>query len=234
MEYRSYRHFKIFTSTAIIFFSIGLSACKNQKRNVEFDKKPDSVTHTSFYIDPNEVNGTGGQPYKENYTCNFESLITDEKTPKLAKDIYNNNNWDLNNDNQALALLDSLTCKNKTARAFYFKVITMTYHKADGYFSEALGLAGKEFVENDSEDFLSYFDDKACFTETDMETWANIVMLEFSITGIDPIEKSIVEKYLNKIRSNCHACSTAHIRTLNKFSMLLRSRWEATIMNNGK
>jgi hypothetical protein len=112
------------------------------------DEKAKTVHVDSSYIDSNEINDVGGQPYKEFHNCNFDEFIADKKTPKLAKDIYLDNDWNLRNDNEALALLDSLTAKNNQSRPFYFKVVTKTYLKSDGYFSEGLGLAGKEYVEN--------------------------------------------------------------------------------------
>lgn len=41
---------------------------------------------------------------------------------------------------------------------------TKTHKKSDGYFSEGLGLAGKEYVENNTKEFISNFDNKdMCF-----------------------------------------------------------------------
>lgn len=67
----------------------------------------------------NEING--GSEYKEFYNCNFDKFVNDPKTPKLAKDIYLDKEWNLNNDTEALALLDSLTAKDKTSRPFFLK-----------------------------------------------------------------------------------------------------------------
>ncbi|MFM7859279.1 MAG: hypothetical protein ACKO96_47005, partial [Flammeovirgaceae bacterium] len=130
--------------TTIILLLFGLIACNNRTDKNVFDEKDKTVHVDSLNIDSNEVNGAGGQPYKEFHKCNFDNFIADKRTPKLAKDIYLDNDWNLSNDIEALALLDSLTAKNKTSRPFYFKVVTKTYKKSDGYFSEGLGLAGKE------------------------------------------------------------------------------------------
>src|SRR5699024_1246547 len=136
--------------TTIIIALFALTACNNQTDKSVVDEKTKTVHVDSLYIDSNEINGAGGQSYKEFHNCNFDNFIADKKTPKLAKDIYLDNDWNLSNDNKALALLDSLTAKNKTSRPFYFKVVTKSYKKSDGYFSEGLGLAGKEYVENNT------------------------------------------------------------------------------------
>jgi len=91
--------------TTIILILFGLTACNNRTDKSVVDEKAKTVHIDSFYIDSNEINGAGGQPYKEFHDCNFDNFITNKKTPKLAKDIYLDNDWNLSNDIEALALL---------------------------------------------------------------------------------------------------------------------------------
>lgn len=212
--------------TTIIILLFGLIACNNRTDKNVVDEKTKTVHVDSSYIDSNEIYGAGGQPYKEFHNCNFDNFIADKKTPKLAKDIYLNNDWNLSNDNEALALLDSLTAKNKTSRPFYFKVVTKTYKKSDGYFSEGLGLAGKEYVENNTKEFISYFDNKDCFTDNDLTTWAKIVILEFSISGEGEYDKPIIDDYIKKLKSNCNDCSQTQKENINKFGLTLKKEWK--------
>jgi len=208
--------------TTIILMLFGLTACNNRTDKSVVDEKAKTVHIDSFYIDSTEVGGD----YKEYHNCNFDSFIADKKTPKLAKDIYLDNDWDLSNDNEALALLDSLTAKNKTSRPFYFKVVTKTYKKSDGYFSEGLGLAGKEYVENNTKEFIANFDNKNCFTDNDLKTWANIVIGEFSISGEGEYEKPIIDDYIKKLKSNCNNCSPTQKENINKFGLTLKNEWK--------
>jgi len=212
--------------TTIILILFGLTACNNRTDKSVVDEKAKTVHIDSFYIDSNEINGAGGQPYKEFHDCNFDNFITNKKTPKLAKDIYLDNDWNLSNDIEALALLDSLTAKNKTSRPFYFKVVTKTYKKSDGYFAEGLGLAGKEYVENNTKEFISNFDNKACFTDNDLTTWAKIVILEFSIGGEGEYDKPIIDDYIKKLKSNCKECSPTQKENINKFGLILKNEWK--------
>ena len=212
--------------TVIIILTFGLLSCKNStnKNSVDNETAKDSLVHIdSFYIDENEING--GSEYKEFYDCDFDKFVNDPKTPKLAKDIYLDKKWDLNNDTEALALLDSLTAKDKSARPFYFKVVTKTKKKSDGYFSEGLGLAGYEFIENHTLEFSSYFDNKLCHTDNDLATWADIVITEFSISGEGSYDKPIVDDYIKKLKSNCKDCSTTQKETINKFGLTLKEKW---------
>jgi hypothetical protein len=217
--------------TTIIILLFGLVACNNRTDKNVVDEKAKTVHVDSSYIDSNEINDVGGQPYKEFHNCNFDEFIADKKTPKLAKDIYLDNDWNLRNDNEALALLDSLTAKNKQSRPFYFKVVTKTYLKSDGYFSEGLGLAGKEYVENNTKEFITYFDNKDCFTDNDLTTWAKIVILEFSISGEGEYDKPIIDAYIKKLKSNSNDCSSTQKENINKFGLTLKREWKEFLKN---
>lgn len=158
--------------------------------------------------------------------CKLDKFLNDSSVPKLAKEIYLDDNWSLSNDNEALALLDSLVAKNKSSRPFYFKVVTKSYEKSDGYFSEELGLAGKEYVENNTKEFIANFDDKTCFTDNDLTTWAKIVILEFSISGEGEFDKPIMDNYIKKLKSNCKDCSPTQIENMNRFYLALKNEWK--------
>jgi hypothetical protein len=218
-----------FTVTIILTF--GLLSCNNSadKKTVDNETAKDSLVHIdTFYIDQNEANSN---EYKEFNQCDFDKFLNNPKTPKLAKDIYLDKKWDLNNDTEALALLDSLTAKDKSARPFYFKIVTKTKKKSDGYFSEGLGLAGYEFIENHTQEFSSYFDNKLCHTDNDLATWADIVIMEFSISGEGSYDKPIVDDYIKKLKSNCKDCSTTQKETINKFGLTLKEKWNEFLKN---
>lgn len=209
----------------LTILTFGLLSCyySTDKNSVVNETAKDNLVHVdTFHIDQNEINSN---EYKEFYTCNFDKFVNDPKTPKLAKDIYLDKEWNLNNDTEALALLDSLTAKDKSSRPFYFKIVTKTKKKSDGYFSEGLGLAGYGFIENHTQEFALYFDNKQCHTDNDLATWADIVMMEFSISGEGNYDKPIVDDYIKKLKSSCKDCSTVQIETINKFGLTLKEKW---------
>ena len=212
----------------IIISLIGLTACNNRTDKNVVNEKANTIHIDSIYIDSTEI---GGDYNKEYRNCNF---IADKKTPKFAKDIYLDNDWNLSNDNQALPLLDSLTAKNKMSRPFYFKVVTKTYKKSDGYFSEGLGLAGKEYVENNTKEFISNFDNKDCFTDNDLTTWAKIIILEFSISREGEYDKPIIDDYIKKLKSNCKECSPTQKENISKFVLTLKNEWKEFLKNIDK
>ncbi len=214
--------------TTIIIALFGLTACNNRTDKNVVDEKAKTVLVDSLYIDSNEINSAGGQPYKEFSNCNFDNFIADKKTPKLAKDIYLDKDWDLSNDNGALALLDSLTAKNKTSRPFYFKVVTKTYKKSDGYFAEGLGFAGKEYVEKNTKEFASNFENENCFTNKDLETWADIVLLEIQLEqdNVDSTkEEHIIYSYCRKLKRQSENYPAKQKETISKFTKILETKW---------
>jgi hypothetical protein len=213
--------------TLIAILTLGLFACNNSadKKSVDNEIVKDSLVHVeNSSIDKNEI-------ATDNYNCDFDKFINDPKTPKLAKDIYLDNEWNLNNDNEALALLDSLTAKDKSSRQFYFKVVTKSEKKSDGYFSEGLGNIGYEYVLNNTQEFASYFDNTQCHTDNDLATWADILILEFGIVGEGEYDKPIVENYIAKLKSNCKDCSSTQKETINKFGLTLNDKWKEFLKN---
>ncbi len=215
---------------SIIIVLFGFSSCNNRTDETVIEENLKMVRLDSFFIDSIEVGG----PIREFNNCTFNDFIIDQKTPKLAIDIYLDKDWNLNNENEALALLDSLKAKNKRLRPFYFKVVTKSYKKSDGYFSEGLGFAGKVYVENNTKEFAAYFDNKECFDENDLETWAKIVLLEFHI--IQPNietskEEHLIYGYCRKLISNSQKFPKGQKRTIEMFARQLEKEWGEFLKN---
>ena len=165
------------------------------------------------------------QDAKAKGLCNYDKYFKDPKTSKLAKAIFENKDWSLNDDN-VLSFLDSLTANDIESRPFYFRIVTNSYKKADGYYSEGLGNAGKEYVENNTKEFLSYFDNKNCFEINDLQIWVGIVMLEFSLLAENMNDQNLMDNYIKALYKNCTGCSSNEKDILTKFSHDLQMEWE--------
>lgn len=156
------------------------------------------------------------------FDCDFQTYLSNPEVPELAKKIYLNQDWNLSDDIRALALLDSLYTSNSDAKSFYFKVVTLSESKADGYFSEGLSFAAYKYVLNKTPDFSSYFDRQYCHTEADLSTWARLILGEFHIQFEDNQKRRIeLENYCIKLNQNCSACSDNQKLTLGKFVKIL-------------
>ncbi len=161
--------------------------------------------------------------------CDFDKFLKDPNTPKIAKELYYNS-YKLKDD-EPLDLLEKLESSDFNIRQFYFRVITNSYKISDGAYSEGLGNIGKEYIENKTYEFVQYFDNENCFTDKDLETWADIVILELSIIREPEYDELIIKDYLNKIDLNCRSCSLNQKESLNKFSRILEAKWKDFLKN---
>jgi hypothetical protein len=154
---------------------------------------------------------------------NFKKYLNDPKTPQLAKDIFNNK-WQLKDD-EPLEFLEQLHGLDKETRPFYFRVVTNSYKQSDGAYSEGLGNAGYEYVKNYPHEFSSYFVGQDAFSDNDLQTWADIAMLEFQIISEDEYDTSLVKVYLDTVRRNCKDCSSQQKEVIEKFGYYLNQRF---------
>lgn len=164
--------------------------------------------------------------------CDFQPYLDDPKTPALAKTIFRGQNWDIN-DFDVLGFLDSLDADGPS-RYFYFKVVTNSYHKSDGYYSEGLGYFGKEFIEEKTRKFVGFFDHKDCFTDSDLRDWTGIAMLELSLLAENESSDTLLTGYVNRLERNCRDCSIPQKATLRQFIRELKKRWAEYIATVGE
>lgn len=183
------------------------------------------ITLLSILLGLNAMNGISGQTIEASDPCNFSAMATDKDISELTRNIYFNREWSLENDYEALALLDSLQARNKSSRAFYFKVVTKSYEKSDGYYSEVLGYLGKEYIANNTAEFIAFFDNSSCFTRADLMTWTKILIGEFSIIAEENDKRTIVKNYIQLLKSNVKNCTALQKENMNAFCVGLEKEW---------
>jgi hypothetical protein len=199
--------------TAVLTLTVFLSCGQKSSRENSYTAKGRNT---------NNLNNVSTDTLKTD-RWNFKMYLYDPKTPRLAKDIFNNK-WKLKDD-EPLEFLAKLHGRDKEARPFYFRVVTNSYKQSDGAYSEGLGNAGYEYVKNYPNEFSGYFIDKNAFTEIDLQTWADIVMLEFQIISEDEYDKALVKTYLETVRKNCKDCSVQQKAVIERFGHHLHERW---------
>jgi hypothetical protein len=210
--------------------TIGLTlifvACGQKNNNEKSVEKKDSVTLTTQKQDSVM---TQKEDIKTIHKSDFEKFLNNPKTPKMATELYHNT-YKLKGD-EPLELLENLESKDVQKRWFYFRVITNSYKISDSSYSEGLGNVGKEYIENKTCEFATYFDNKECFTDKDLETWADIALLEFEIIGEtdNGYDKKIVVDYNKKIKENCKNSTTNQKATIEKFCKLLDTKYNEYI-----
>ena len=189
------------------------------------------TTLLSILLGLSAMNGLSGQTIEASDPCNFNAMATDKDISELARNIYFNREWSLENDNEAQALLDSLQARNKSSRAFYFKVVTKSYEKSDGYYSEALGYLGKEYISNNTAEFIAFFDNSSCFTRADLMTWTKILIGEFSIIAEENDKRTIVKNYIKYLKSNTKNCTALQQANMKAFCVELEKEWKEYLEN---
>ncbi len=159
----------------------------------------------------------------------FKKYLGDPAIPQSAKNIFNDH-WKLKEDDPS-AFLEKLHGQDIDARPFYFRVITNSYKQSDGAYSEALGNAGYEYIKAHPGEFSNYFIGQDAFTDKDLQVWADIVMLEFSIIAEDDYGKPWAKNYLDEINSRCLNCSDQQKKVLKEFGLYLNNRWAVFLKN---
>lgn len=163
--------------------------------------------------------------------CNFDNILSNPKTPKLAIKLFNN---DAKYSEEPFSYFDKLESNDKETRDFYFRVLTNSYKNADGAYAEGIGNLGKEFIENNPKEFATFFDNKNCFNDTDLKTWAKIALLEFEIID-ENIEtgkgEPLVNIYCKTLIKNSEQYSETQKETIVKFCNLLKNEWGDFLKN---
>lgn len=200
-----------------------LVACGQKSNTEKYVEKKNSVTQTTQNQD---TVMTQKVDIKTIHKSDFEKFLNDPKTPKMAIELYHNT-YKLKDD-EPLELLENLYCKDVLKRWFYFRVITNSYKISDSSYSEGLGSAGKDYIENKTCEFASYFDNKECFTNRDLEIWAEIAVLEFQIDTdlqYNENDKVVIDNFNKKLMKNCQNCTQQQKETIKLFGKILNEKW---------
>lgn len=194
----------ILTLLMFLFFASGQTDNRRTINTIDADNLV-FTNQTKDTIDLNQK--IGGRTLKQ--------YFSDEKIPDLFKTVFRGERK-LNDDDETLSLIDSLFSKDKDRHPFYFLLVTKTMYWSDGAFSEPLGQSAKEYVENESRQFLNYFKTEKVLTEEDFNNWADYVAGEIGISS-ENNELQEIENVRKRIVKNCTDCSTEDQKQISKF-----------------
>jgi hypothetical protein len=144
----------------------------------------------------------------------LKDYLSDEKIPQTFKNVFLQKQKLTDND-ETLALIDSLFSTDKERHPFYFTLVTRTTWWSDGAFSEPLGMAIREYVESNTPQFLAYFSTEAVLTQFDFKQWATYTLYEILIDSDGRIKE--LENTRNLMKKNCNGCSSEKIKMIDKF-----------------
>lgn len=184
-----------------------LAGCGDEPTGRHHDVQ--SPTHS-----PITINQNGSGP------CDLRNMEGYATCSHLAKQIAQGDEWDLKNDTAALALLDSLFSNN--AQRFYMSVVERTMEKADGYYSEALGVATKRFFEERTCALARCCWENGCGDEKDIRAWARTISSEFLIDGEnDPL--AVFQNWSRLVRSRAkEQCDIAGVQRTDEILLAIK------------
>lgn len=97
----------------------------------------------------------------------------------LARSIADGKEWDLSNDDDALALIDSF--RRSRDHAFYSAVLLRTIPRSDGYYTEPLGLAIHDKLLEDPCSVLTCCWENGCDSYDGLRDWTSAIAGEILI-----------------------------------------------------
>lgn len=152
--------------------------------------------------------------------CPLDSFLLDNGIDSLSKKLYEGRKISLNEE-APLTLFPKFTKAQGALKVFYFRALTNSERSADGYYAEALGLFGKQYIENNTKEFISFFNDSLCFSEQDLQTWARITEGEFEISA-EGEKKPAIAAYCKKLKLRGKGYSASEKQNLHRFCDVLK------------
>lgn len=124
----------------------------------------------------------------------------------MAKGLARGQGFDLNDDNGALAIVDSLNSRDPLARAFYFWLVSRSLHYSDGYYGEAISVTAYHLYDTLPCEFLGHFVRSECISPEEQSLWSSELGFEFFLNS-DNIANGKFERVQKWVRDKCEPCS---------------------------
>lgn len=147
--------------------------------------------------------------------------LADPKIPQLFKDIFLQE-LSLNDNEETLALTDSLSSTDTERHPFYFVLVTRALWWSDGAFSEPLSIAVRKYVETNTQQFLNYFLTEQVLTESDFAQWSRFTLYEMRMEWETmENEGKYIENQRKRMKENCIGCSDEKLKLIDTFVNLM-------------
>ncbi|RYY57861.1 MAG: hypothetical protein EOO09_01130 [Chitinophagaceae bacterium] len=159
----------------------------------------------------------------------FRKYLEDPQIPEKAKQVFNDQRR--LEDAELPFYISHLQSSNQEEHAFYFRVITNSYNKKGIRVPEGLANAAYRYVMNNPAEFADYFAGPDAFTDADLTTWSDLVIVELERMTEDQYGRPVIETYLDSLEGNCHNANAQQQRILRRFGRHLTEGWQRYLMN---
>ncbi len=185
---------------------------RTEKNN--FDTDP--IVSVDTLDDPSKINRFDQTGLIKNKR--LEQYLGDDKIPHRFKVLVKTEGKSLTDILEALN--DSLFSKDSERHPFYFWLFTQTIGISDGATTEPMGIVAKNYVERETEKFLSYFVGDNSLPSSDFDIWAILIAGEIAISAENG-ERQKIDNLLKTIRRNCTYCPRNYIELIDIFELAL-------------
>lgn len=204
------RVYTLLTTFLVVMFLLGCN--EEQEQHTTAPDTP-RASNTMSKPDSTALQTFAGRP--------ISFYLAHPQIPSIAKDLYLQK-VSVTAEGNILALMDSVFSPNNETAPFYFLVITQTMEKADGAYSEPLGMMAKEYVETNPSEFLGYFMNEPLLIDKNFDEWARCVAGEIMI-AMEGQEMAELSKVTDRMKSNCTDCSSQARQKLDDFVARVKS-----------
>ena len=191
------------------------------------------VTSCSQMYDDTSTESTGGYPSaervqemapdtvtKEELHQELEAAIKNADIRDYYKKVLREGKLIKAEDSLMLTITELLFTPEQDKDLFYFLVFTKSLNGADGFYSEAMGLAAMDFLRENTGAFTTYFDKAPKLTAVDLKNWADCIYGELQISeegneeqAIFDLEKDLLQNVKGSDQEGVIARFMATIRT---------------------
>jgi hypothetical protein len=143
--------------------------------------------------------------------------LADPKIPRMFKDIFLQEH-SLDDNEETLALTDSLSSADTERHPFYFVLATRALWWSDGAFSEPLAMAARKYVEANTQQFLNYFSTEQVLTESDFMQWSRFTLYDMRMEW-ETMENAgeHIENQRKRMKENCPDCPPEKLKLIDSF-----------------
>ncbi|WP_187264809.1 hypothetical protein, partial [Pontibacter beigongshangensis] len=147
----------------------------------------------------------------------LKNALDDPSTDKYFVEVFNKVRIVKHpDDDKMLSVTDSLFSKDPSKDFFYFIVFTKSLNGADGFYSEAAGVKGTEFLTTKTESFADYFNIGPKLDDTDMRNWASSIVGEIQIER-EGEEAMAINELESQLRKNIKYSRKEYSLVIEKF-----------------
>lgn len=182
---------RFFIHLTAVFILFAFASCDPPPP--EYSSGEDGTAYSKEEVAPEVLSRPADTIDISRLKSDLKESLKDSSIPQYYKNVYRQGKIITGNDQLMLSITERIFTAEPNQAYFYFLVFTKSMNGADGFYSEALGLAAMDFLRENTGAFASYFDGAPELTALDMKSWAHCVYGEMQISEEGNEEQAIYD-----------------------------------------